>query len=253
MARTKQDIECVDNSNMDIGHWLRDCIELARSLTARRQRQLSPFYEVGFHGDAYLIEIAHHLLGKSSCFIETGANVGSTLAYVARNFPRVHCLSCEPDLQAYQVAGANVASFPNVELFNETSQQFIDRLNLRKQIFDRQCVFWLDAHGFGFEWPLRAEIEFITHRFESGYILIDDFLVPGQNQFKYDEYKGQTCSFEFIKNAIKENLQYVLYYPNYVDRTSPHHPLTGWGLIAFGECRGTQFPASLEDKIVQAV
>jgi len=242
----------VDNSDMGIGDWFRRYFGIALNLSAERQRKLSPFHELGFHGDTYLMELARLLLGKSRYFIETGTNVGSTLAYVARNYPHVHCFSCEPDLQAYQTARTNVANFQNVEIYNETSQQFIDRLNSQKQLFDRRCVFWLDAHGFGFEWPLRAEIEFITHRFESGYILIDDFLVPGQNQFSYDQYKGQICSFEFIKSAIKGNLHFALYYPSYREKTSPHHPLTGWGLIAFGECRNMTFPAGLDDRIIRA-
>ncbi|MBI3901602.1 MAG: hypothetical protein HY306_01440 [Nitrosomonadales bacterium] len=212
------------------------------------QRGVSQFVDVGFHGDEYLISLAGHLAIGSKAFIETGANVGSTLAYVARSNPELHCLSCEPDSLAYNQASGNTGKYNNVSLFHGTSQQFIEHLSKNEAgIFSERCFFWLDAHGYGFEWPLKKELEFITQKFSSGYILIDDFKVPGHEQFIYDIYQEQVCSYDYVKDALNPELAYQLYYPIYKDRTSRHHPLCGWGLLVFG-CDDFRMPDELASK-----
>ncbi len=217
------------------------------------QRKVSAFVNVGFHGDKYLLCLAEHLAGKSKVFIETGANVGSTLAYVAKNNPMIRCLSCEPDQSAFEQASINTVKTDNVSLLNGTSQQFIEHLaRYELEIFSEQCMFWLDAHGYGFEWPLKKELEFITGHFSSAYILIDDFKVPGRADFIYDEYQEQICSYDYVKDALNPDKSYQLYYPTYKDRTSKYHPLCGWGLLVFGHDDFT-IPEQLADKMERAL
>jgi hypothetical protein len=207
------------------------------------------FLDIGFHGDEYLLHLVKSLANKSNVFIETGSNVGSTLAYVAKNNPQIRCLSCEPDQAAFNQAKVNAGKYPNVALFNGMSQEFIKHLSEHEpEIFSKQCIFWLDAHGYGFEWPLERELEFITENFSSAYVLIDDFKVPGRDHFGYDQYKDQICSYDFVKDALNPCKSYQLYYPTYQDKTSKHHPLRGWGLLVFGH-DDFIIPEQLADKI----
>lgn len=206
------------------------------------------FHDVGFHGDEYLIEIVQNVMRQSTYFIETGANVGTTLAYVSKINPEIHCLSCEPDNDAYFRALTNTKGL-NVELYNETSQDFMERLTRQYSlIFSENVVFWLDAHGYGYEWPLRKEIKFISEHFEKAYIFIDDFKVPGLDCFGFDSYNGQECSYEYIKDYLSSIHSYNLYYPNYTDKTSTHHPLRGWCLIEFGHDASLNVPDGLDKK-----
>ncbi len=226
-----------------------EILSKVRRLIPNRGKRYS-FYDVGFHGDKYLIQLVDSLIKDCRYFIETGANVGTTLAYMAKTYPHIECISCEPDKGAYREAVKNTSSYTNSRLFNETSQQFISRLREKMaDLFSEKCLFWLDAHGYGFDWPLKEEVEFITSNFGSGLILIDDFLVPGEECFKYDMYKGQTCSYDFIKDSICKDKNHRVYYPAYTDRTSNHHPLTGWGLISFGCERELNIPDDLKSKI----
>jgi len=217
----------------------------------KKERQISTFFNVGFHGDKYLLELARLLLKDADLFIETGTNVGSTLAYVARTYPHLRCISCEPDLAAFVEAIKNTNKLPNVFLFNEPSQQFMAHLVSRfGPLLNGRVVFWLDAHGYGFEWPLREEVAFITSHFDSANILIDDFLVPGmEKSFKYARYEDQVCSYEYIRDVMHRNRQYDVYYPAYTERTSSHHPLCGWGLISYGSQKLDEIPLSLQGKI----
>lgn len=212
-------------------------------------REVSKFIDSGFHGDKYLLELAGDLASKSTAFIETGSNVGSTLAYIAKNNPEIQCFSCEPDDEAFAEAKKNTRQYSNVSLFKGLSQDFIGYLNdVESWVFEQTCLFWFDAHGYGFEWPLREEVQFVVEKFKKAYVLIDDFKVPGRPEFKYDEYGNQVCSFDYIKSALGKDLPYSLFYPAYTDKTSAHHPLCGWGLIVIGD-GGYVMPASLKGKV----
>ncbi len=197
------------------------------------------FFDTGFHGDRYLLALVHVLIQRSTLFIESGANVGSTLAYVARTYPHIICLSCEPDDKAFALAASHTEKMANVSIYHETSQEFFGRLSSKpEQFFANSALFWLDAHGYGFDWPLLDELSFITEKFKRGTILIDDFKVPGQDQFAYHRFNNQVCSFDYVRDALNPDGPYRLYYPDYGERTSLHHRLTGWGLIIFGDAPG---------------
>lgn len=211
------------------------------------------FYSIGFHGDQYLLKVVKRIAENCQYFVETGANLGSTIAYVAREYPHLTCFSCEPDPKAFEQAVQNTRDLKNVTLYNETSQDFL--LGLEKEhpeIFAAKTMFWLDAHGYGFKWPLPFEIEYITTHFGAGYILIDDFKVPGQDAFVFHAYDGQECSFEYIAGHVNPKLAFRLYYPNYTIRTSTHHPLVGWGLIEFGNLSDEKLAESLADAVYLA-
>lgn len=204
------------------------------------------FFDIGFHGDQYLLDTVDGLTQTIDTFIETGANVGSTLAYFARKYPRISCYSCEPDVEAFHQAQQNTANLANITLYNQTSQDFLSTLERQHpELVQKRILFWLDAHGYGFKWPLKAELAFITEKFPQALILIDDFKVPGREMFEYDQYEGQICSYEYVRDALNPSRSYTVYYPNYTEHTSRHHPLRGWGLIVFGRQLDLQNPAIL--------
>lgn len=208
------------------------------------------FVDTGFHGDKYLLDLVDSIMKRCDAFVETGSNVGSTLAYVAKRFPNAQCFSCEPDPTAFSHAKRNTEGCANVHLYNEMSQTFMKNVVARK---DRELsgnvLFWLDVHDYGFEWPLREEIDAITSNWDKAFVLIDDFLVPGLDCFGYDQYDGQVCSFDFIRDSLNKNRDYRLHYPAYTDRTSTTHPLRGWGLIEFGQQQELELPTSIKGKI----
>ena len=188
----------------------------------------------GFHGDAYLLRLVEALAPGAEVFVETGANVGSTLGDVVRRYPHLECFSCEPDPDAFAVAHAHATVRAGVHVFEETSQEFLRRFECsERQRFDQPLLAWLDAHDYGFEWPLREEVSFLTGRFTRGAILIDDFQVPGQPEFGWDQYDGRSCSFDYIESSISDSVAYRLSYPSYSEHTSRWHPLRGWGLLQF--------------------
>jgi hypothetical protein len=226
-------------------------LRAVRNSLPRPRIEAPPFFERGFHGDKYLLGLVDAIIPRVEAFIETGTFNGSTIAYVARTYPSIRCLSCEPDKQLFHLASEATRDLPNVTLYNESSKKFISRLERRNIKLDR-TLFWLDAHGPGFRWPLQQEIAFITSKFKSAFVLVDDFKVPALPCFGFDVWEDQECSFEYIKEFLNDSRTYRLFYPNYTDCTSDYQPsLRGWALIEFGHLEPLAMPETLSVKVRQ--
>lgn len=207
---------------------------LSRLVNVFSQESRHELYELGFHGDSYLLKVVDPLAKNSDMFLETGTNVGSTLGYMARTYSHMKCYSCEPDISAYKRAVTNVDGYDNATIFNLGAIDFLKQM-MHMNFRNSKPLVWLDAHGQGFEWPLQDEIRLITNGLLEAFVLIDDFEVPGQPQFKFDTYGDQVCNFNHIVDFMAKDKDYQIAYPSYVERTSDHHPLTGWVLISFGK------------------
>lgn len=222
----------------------------SRLFKQRHTRLISPLYTVGFHGDTYLLHLVNDVALLVETFVETGTNVGTTARYVAETYPDILVYTCEPDPEAFTVARRNLADYPNVRPYNLKSPDFLRAIHEQHPSLRMSVnLYFLDAHGHGFRWRLREEVAFITTTVKAAYILIDDFKVPGLDCFGYDVYQDQECSFEYIADVLNPEQEYTLYYPNYTERTSKHHPLRGWGLIEFGHGDTLRVSDYLQDKV----
>jgi hypothetical protein len=201
--------------------------------------QDKPFGDRAFHGDEYLLKLVDYLM-PHCIYFETGVHRGDTFAYVAHNYSSRFAVGCEPNENYLKEAEKKVKDLENVELFKMISQEFLPYL-FENDVCDFTNLFWLDAHGHGFIWPLAFEIEFITTHYNKSFILIDDFQVPEKPQFSYDISTGNTCSYETIKPYIKKG--YQVYYPVYTERTSKTMNLIGWGLLV----KDWEIPEELKD------
>ena len=208
---------------------------LKRLLVRGTSRAAGAVFETGFHGDLHLLSLTSWLLPQCSAFVETGANVGTTARYVGRMFPSLHVYSCEPDVEAWNATCKNTVELPNVEVRNATSPKFLQLLYAdHPELPRKRNAFWLDAHGYGFVWPLLDEVAFVTREQLSGVLLIDDFRIEGRDEFHFCTYDGQSCDLAYIKSNLDVRHSYMQLTPTYIDHASPHHPLVGVGIILFG-------------------
>lgn len=198
---------------------------------------------VGFHGDKELMKLVDFIISvsKIESFIETGTEAGNTLAYVARTYPSMTCYSCDADKRATDVAKANLSNHPNVKIYNKKAVPFLK--GLKGPDPKKPGLFWLDAHSHGYGCTLPEEIGLILSKFEMGYILIDDFKVPGAD-FGFDKYwmpsdKGEEqvevhLDYNFIQPAIAASgraSEVTGQYPDY----KPVYQNRGWILLRFGD------------------
>lgn len=213
-------------------------------------------YEIAFHGDNYLLAFCDYILAKSEVFIETGTYQGHSTEYVARTFDHLQIFSCEPNPNHFIVAKDKLRLFGDrVILKGELSPDFLYKIiEVYPNLINKDVVFWLDAHPFKWDhynWPLKEEIRFITKTLKKAYIFIDDFKNPGRLDFQYNFYRGQEYSYEFIQSELCRDKMYSVYFPEYKEKTSKHHPLVGWVLIEFGHPE-MHIPTLLQNSIRKA-
>ncbi len=211
---------------------------LSPQKTGSSGRQLSPVFDKGFHGDTYLLGLVDEVIKQiqPAHFIETGTNVGTTARYVARTYPQLQIHSCEPDGMVFAKAQETVRGCPNAHLYNQPSPDFLYKLyEQQPAIASSLNLFWLDAHDYGFEWPLKDELAFISQQHTQAAILIDDAQVPDQPQFYHCGYEGQECNLDYMLAALTKEKRYHFFYPTYQERTSEHHTLRGYMMIVFDD------------------
>lgn len=222
---------------------------------AKLGREFADYYEgypryrrrLGFHADFYLSRVMFHVLDQGDTFIETGTSSGDTIVYVARNYPRHPCYSCEASEVNFVASERRVATgrHSNVQLRLQKSPDFLyDLVKQYPALTSKRVVFWLDAHGHDFPCPLADEVAFITERFSAAAIAIDDFEVPGKPRFGFDRYKDASLTWDYIAPALASETRYQIIRPNYELHTSLHHPPRGWILIAKGDW--SPIPGGLE-------
>lgn len=191
-------------------------------------------YHLGFHGDAHILELVTELALCAEVFVETGANVGSTSRWVGSNFPHLDLFTCEPDPVAYSEASRTLSTFPNIHVSLGSSPQFLYELYEQEpQLSSKRTLFFLDAHGYGYKWPLREELSYITDVHSDGCIIVDDFKVPGHSQFGFESYAGQDCDLDYVLTSLRPGA-YSLLLPCYEENTSEFHPLVGHCVLIFG-------------------
>ncbi|MBS0624980.1 MAG: hypothetical protein JSS32_02910 [Verrucomicrobia bacterium] len=143
----------------------------------------------------YLIKRKYNL----DIAVETGTHIGHTARFLSLYFDQVYSVEFMPEF--YQEATKNLRDCANVKLHLGSSDTFLD--NLLPTLKEKRLFCYLDAHGYDY-WPLLNEIYAIgkTHK-DNCVIAIDDFKVPGRPEIKYDYYNNQSCSFEYIEEALK--------------------------------------------------
>ena len=82
---------------------------------------------------------------------------------------------------------AHVTGGPDVvmEMVHGDSAEMTAALGSVPEVTGLRTFFWLDAHTGDDDitvWPLPGEVHEIMRQWETGFVLIDDFLVPGKVQ-----------------------------------------------------------------------
>jgi hypothetical protein len=121
-------------------------------------------------------------------------------------------LSTELDHRYYSIAKMRLANFDNIKLEELESRRFIEKLAGDSNLAKACSFFYLDAH-WNEDLPLREEIELIARHWEQFVILIDDFEVPGDEGYGYDDYgPGKVLSIKYAE-ALLDRYGLVPFFP----------------------------------------
>jgi hypothetical protein len=178
----------------------------------------SPDDHVGFNGQRVRKAIFKELLTHFAfeAIIETGSWVGNTTGYMAE-VSGLPVWSSEIDPRFAALARTRLVKFDRIVIENCDSREFLKKLS-RTNLRNVFPFFYLDAH-WNNDLPLRDEIALIAGSWEQFVMLVDDFAVPGDSGYGFDDYgKGKSLSLDYIKDLL-DLLSLVAYYPT----SSSHH------------------------------
>jgi hypothetical protein len=192
--------------------WLKD--HLPESFVGRVEYHLSPdrldSWGGPFNGQCYRQLMFIDLMNacRFDTIIETGTFRGSTTLFLCQNSDGATVYSTEINRRFFEVAARRLRSKQNLHLFNLDSQQFLPSLKLAR---GTKAFFYLDAH-WREELPVGAETQFILENFDTFVVMIDDFEVPDDSGYAFDDYgpgkRLSLCDFPF-----QSDKRIVTYFP----------------------------------------
>ena len=143
-----------------------------------------------FNGQAGRVQLVNWLmeLAPPALILETGTYRGTTTAHLAQNGASVVSIEARPRNLGF--ARRQLAGYGNIELRLGDSRDHLRRvLADRAPSLDQAAALfaYLDAHWYD-DLPLVDEIEIIFSAAPNAIVMIDDFEVPGDAGYAYDDY-----------------------------------------------------------------
>ena len=152
-------------------------------------------------------ELVHRTAPKA--IVETGTYLGTTTEWLAAF--QLPVFTCEAHPENYGFSRARLQATPNVRVLKADSRAFLTQL-LGGPFGDGSNLFYLDAH-WNADLPLADELEIIFCRSLDSVVVIDDFEVPGDPGYAFDDYgAGKALTSEYISGMI-ERFKLRAYYP----------------------------------------
>ncbi len=168
--------------------WLKD--NLPQSFVGRVEFHLEPerldIWGGPFNGQCFrqLIFIDLVRACRFEAIVETGTFRGSTTLFLSHNSNGAPVYSSEINPRFFQLARRRLRSLTNLHLYNLDSRDFLSALCLPREA---RTFFYLDAHWRD-SLPLADETEFVIRKLDTFAIMIDDFEVPGDSGYEFDDF-----------------------------------------------------------------
>jgi hypothetical protein len=108
-------------------------------------------------------------------------------------------------------AQARLWSRSNVHFCLEDSRQFLRRLIQDSTVPKDKVFFYLDAHWHD-DLPLREEVDLIFRHWTRPVVMIDDFQVPDDPGYQFDDYgEGKKLCLDYLNPVA--HLGFVPFFP----------------------------------------
>jgi hypothetical protein len=138
--------------------------------------------------------------------IETGTFRGSTTEFIAHQ-SGAPIWTVETRLRFYHYARMRLARLPHVKVSLGDSRTFLQRLATDSRVPKRSVFFYLDAHWYE-DLPLRDEVKVVTKSWSDFAIMVDDFQVPGDPGYQFDDYgEHKRLTLAYLGSLSKLGLQ----------------------------------------------
>jgi hypothetical protein len=139
--------------------------------------------------------------------VETGTHRASTTAYMARA-TGLPVYSCEVNPRLFAYSRRRLEALPNAAVTMQDSAVFLRSTELDDRIRNRRVFFYLDAHWYE-RLPLKEELWAILGSDIDPIVMIDDFAVPGDPQYGFDDYgPGKVLRMGYLLQFANASLSY---------------------------------------------
>jgi len=169
--------------------------------------------DIGFNGQLRRKELFKELVTilHPEAIIETGTWIGNTTGYMAQN-TGLPIRTCEVNPRFHAIAKMRVEGISGLHLELSDSRQFLEKLS-ETDLTKKRVFFYLDAHWYD-ELPLSEEIDVIARHWGKFAIMIDDFKVPDDTGYGYDDYgPGKALCIELIEPMVRQR-DLAVYFPS---------------------------------------
>lgn len=166
-----------------------------------------------FNGQTFRQEIFLELIEKIdfSAIAETGTFRGTTTEYLHAS-SQLPVYSAELAPRFYWYAKTRFCTERNIRLYYGDSRSFLRHLVKVPELAHNRMFFYLDAH-WGEDLPLKDEVQFAFENFPQAVVMVDDFNVPGDDAYGYDDYgNGKVLSLEYL-NPLIHKLKLAAFFP----------------------------------------
>lgn len=168
-----------------------------------------------FNGQLARQALFREMVARFALFaiIETGTHLGTTTAFMAQSGLPVYTIEADP--RRYGFARARFWRRRNITLLNGDSRSSLCQLldGSLRDIIGHTLFFYLDAH-WNADLPLAEELEIVFSRCPAAIVIVDDFEVPFDRGYGFDDYgPGKTLTASYIA-AIATRYQLQTFYPS---------------------------------------
>jgi predicted O-methyltransferase YrrM len=169
-----------------------------------------------FNGQKARQNLFRHLLQscQPAAIIETGTYLGSSTDFMAE-CSMLPVYSVEADARSYGFAKMRLKMYKNVKLSLGDSREFLINFieSEATKYTGHPLFFYLDAHSWGKHLPLLDELEKIVSSVPGAIVMIDDFQVPDDNGYGYDDYgAGKALIRNYIASLVSQ-FELAEFYP----------------------------------------
>ena len=177
---------------------------------------------------------------RPHAIVETGTSLGATTELMSQTGLPVFTIELYP--RHYGFARARFWRKRNIKLLHDDSRTGLRRLfdGPLQALAGHTLFFYLDAHGhvFGDDLPLAEELDIIFRWCPSAVVMIDDFAVPNDAGYGYDDYgPGRALVFDYIRPAIVEHRLRAFFPSTPSVADYPSTPMAAAGLVIPGRLR----------------
>jgi predicted O-methyltransferase YrrM len=150
---------------------------------------------------------------EPAAIVETGTYLGTTTEFMAET--GLPIFTVEAHQRSYGFARARLRRQRNVTLLHGDSRAALRTLfdGPLRAFVGRTLFFYLDAHGND-DLPLAEELDIVFTRCPEAVVMVDDFRVPGDADYGYDDYGSEKALTDTYISSAVVKLGLCTHYPS---------------------------------------